>query len=370
MYEGIVSIFKEIPDPRRGNAIVYDLVEVLVIAILAILCGAEHFTQMEIFGLERERWLKTFLKLQHGIPSHDTFCDVFTALEPEAVTKAFARWVETIRAKISGEVVAIDGKTIRASADARKNKKAAHIVSAWAATNRLVLGQIACGEKSNEITAIPKLLELLELRGCIVTIDAMGTQKKIAERIIEEGADYILPVKENQPQLHGDIKLLFETENLEGFETAETIEKSHGRYETRKLFITRDIDWLDPEGNWKGLSGIGMLISTQQEIGKEVVQRSVEYLIFSMTDATAEQILSAKRSHWSIENALHWTLDVSYNEDQSRARAKNAAIIFNVMRHLSLNLLNQEKSSKGGVKAKRFRCALSPDYLQTVLGIS
>jgi predicted transposase YbfD/YdcC len=195
----------------------------------------------------------------------------------------------------------------------------------------------------------------------------MGTQKKIAEKILEKGADYILPVKQNQPQLYKDIKLFFETEHLEGFETAETVEKNHGRYETRQLVITRDINWLDPEGNWKGLSGIGMLTSTQQEIGTETVQRSVEYLIFSMPDATAEQILAAKRSHWSIENALHWTLDVSYNEDRSRARAKNAAIVFNIMRHLSLNLLNQEKSSKGGVKAKRFRCALSPDYLRKVV---
>jgi len=172
MYEGIVSIFREITDPRKGNAIVYDLVEVLIISILAILCGAEYFTEMEMFGREREAWIKTFLKLEHGIPSHDTFCDVYSALEPEAITEAFAHWVETIRNKISGEVVAIDGKTICASRDIPKNKKAIHIVSAWAATNRLVLGQTACEEKSNEITAIPRLLELLEIKGCIVTIDA------------------------------------------------------------------------------------------------------------------------------------------------------------------------------------------------------
>ena len=369
MYEGIVNIFREIRDPRKGNAIQYDLVEVLIISILAILCGAEYFTEMELFGHEREEWLRTFLELEYGIPSHDTFCDVHSALEPEEVTKSFARWVETIRQKISGEVVAIDGKTLCASRDVPKNKKAVHIVSAWALANRLVLGQVACDEKSNEITAVPKLLELLEIKGCIVTIDAMGTQTKIAERIIEKGGDYILSVKENQPQLYSDIDLYFKSKN-DNLEMAKTTEKSHGRYETREIVISRDIRWLDPEKRWTGLSGIGMLTSTQQKAGIDEVQTSVQYIIFSMKDTSAEQILSAKRSHWGIENALHWTLDVAYNEDNCRARADNAAIVFNIMRHLSLNLLSLEKTSKGGVKAKRLRCALSVDYLNRVLHIS
>jgi len=370
MYEGIISIFREISDPRKGNAIVYDLVEVLVISILAILCGAKYFTEMELFGHEREKWLRTFLKLEHGIPSHDTFCDVYSAIEPETITKSFAKWVETIRQKISGEVVAIDGKTVCASRDVPKNKKAVHIVSAWAATNRLVLGQLACQEKSNEITAIPQLLDLLEIKGCIVTIDAMGTQTKIAEKVIDKGADYILSVKENQPLLHSDIALYFQTERNSLTEIAKTTEKSHGRYETGEMVISKDITWLDKEGKWKNLSGIGMLTSTQQKIGSDEVQTAVHYFIFSIPDATAEQILSAKRSHWGIENALHWTLDVAYNEDNCRARADNAAIVFNLMRHLSLNLLSQEKTSKGGVKSKRLRCALSSDYLEKVLGIS
>jgi len=369
MYEGIVNIFREIEDPRKGNAIVYDLVEVLVISILAILCGAEYFTQMELFGKEREEWLKTFLTLKHGIPSHDTFCDVYSALDPKAITKLFARWVETVRERISGEVVAVDGKTICASRDAPKNKKAVHIVSAWAAANRLVLGQLACEEKSNEITAIPQLLDLLEIKGCIITIDAMGTQAKIAEKIIEKGADYVLSVKENQPQLHSGLALYFQTERETLAETAKTVELSHGRCETREMIISKDIAWLDPEGKWKGLSGIGMLTSTQQKAGSDEVRSAVHYFIFSLPDATAQQILSIKRSHWGIENALHWMLDVAYNEDNCRARAENAAIVFNLMRHLSLNLLSQEKSSKGGIKSKRLRCALSPQYLQQVLGI-
>lgn len=215
--------------------------------------------------------------------------------------------METIRQKISGEVIAIDGKTICDSRDIPKNKKAAHIVSAWAATNRLVLGQIACEEKSNEITAIPGLLELLEIKGCIVTIDAMGTQTKIAEKIIDKGADYVLPVRKNQPQLYSDISLYFENEYSNLAERASTNEESHGLIETRSIVISKDIDWLDPEGRWKGLSGIACLQSSQRKIGSEKIQTSVEYLIFSMQSATAEQVLLAKRSHWSIENSLHWT---------------------------------------------------------------
>jgi len=210
----------------------------------------------------------------------------------------------------------------------------------------------------------------LEIKGCIVTIDAMGTQTKIAEKIIEKGADYVLSVKENQPLLHSDIALYFQTELKNLMETAKTTEKSHGRYETREMVISKDIAWLDPERKWKNLSGIGMLTSTQEKIGSDEAQTAVHYFIFSIPDATAEQILSAKRSHWGIENALHWTLDVAYNEDNCRARAGNAAIVFNLMRHLSLNLLSQEKTSKGGVKSKRLRCALSSDYLEMVLGIS
>ena len=272
-----------------------------------------------------------------------------------------------MREKIHREVVGVDGKSICASRDVPKSRKAVHIVSAWAAANRLVLGQIACDEKSNEITAIPKLLEWLEIKGCIVTIDAMGTQTKIAEKIIEKGGDYILTVKENQPQLYSDIELYFQTEH-ESDVTASMSEKSHGRYETRKIVISRDIAWLDPEGRWMNLSGIGMIISTQQKIGSDEVQSAVQYIIFSMENMSAEQILSAKRSHWAIENALHWRLDVAYNEDNCRARADNAAIVFNIMRHLSLNLLSQETSSKGGIKTKRLRCALSVAYLEKVLG--
>jgi predicted transposase YbfD/YdcC len=370
MYEGIVAIFRGIPDPRRGNAIVYDLAEVLIIAVLAILCGMECFVEMEMFGREREGWLRKFLKLEHGIPSHDTFGDVFAALDPHIFAVAFAKWVETIRKKISGEVVALDGKTIRASLDAFQKKKAVHIVSAWAASNRLVLGQFATEEKSNEITAIPQLLEMLELKGCIVTIDAMGTQTKIAEKIIDKGADYILSVKKNQETLHDDIALFFQTYASTPTDTARTIEKSHGRMEIRTCTVCKAIDWLDPEKKWKSLAGIAMLTSTNQKIGSDTVVTDTQYVIFSNPGFTAEQVLAAKRAHWGIENSLHWSLDVAYREDQCRVRQGHAAKVFNILRHLTMNLLRLENTSSYGISAKRRRCALSTQYLETVLRFS
>ena len=369
MYEGIVSLFRKIPDPRKGNGIQHDLTEVLIIAILAIICGAEWFTQMELFGREKWDWLKTFLRLDHGIPSHDTFGDVFAALDADVIAQVFAKWVETIRAKISGEVIAIDGKTVCASKDIPKKRKAIHVVSAWATQNRLVLGQLATEEKSNEITAIPALLNLFEIKGCIVTIDAIGTQTKIAETIIEKGADYILPVKENQPQLHADIRDYFQSGNLDNCERASTEEKSHGRFERRELTICRDISWVDPEGKWKNLAGIGVLNTSTVNLSTGTSESATQYLIFSLSVASAEQILAAKRAHWGIENSLHWSLDVAFNEDSCRARIDNAAIVFNVCRHAALNLINQERSSKGGIKSKLFRCAISSDYLQKVIGI-
>lgn len=370
MFDGIVNIFREIPDPRRGNAIRYDLTEILIIAILAIVSGMQSFTEIEMFGLERHEWLQTFLTLKNGIPSHDTFGDVFAAIDPAIISASFAKWVETIRQKISGEIVAVDGKTICASRDVPKKKKAIHMVSAWAASNRLVLGQTATAEKSNEITAIPQLLEMLMLKGCIVTIDAMGTQKDIAAKIVEKGADYILTVKDNQPGLMDDIELYFDTTDDE-LETARTINKGHGRIESREIAVSREIDgWLDPKGEWRGLSGIARLRTKTEILSTGKIEEAVHYLIFSSENASAAQLLNAKRAHWSVENCLHWVLDVSYNEDWCRVRRENAGINFNIFRHLSLNLLSQETTSKGGVKVRQSRCALSTNYLCKVMGIA
>jgi predicted transposase YbfD/YdcC len=328
---------------------------------------------MELFGLEKSAWLSTFLELPHGIPSHDTFGDIFAALEPREVQRCFMEWVETIREKISGEVVAIDGKTICGSKDIPKNKRAVHVVSAWASQNGLVLGELATAEKSNEITAIPELLKLLHLKGCIVTIDAMGTQKDIAKTIIESDADYVLAVKENQPTLHSDISEYFASEKEEIKERggyAKTTEKSHGRYEQRECYATTDILWLHGREEWNGLSGIGMIISERQKVGSDTVERAVHYVIYSKEDMTAEELLRAKRQHWSIENNLHWTLDVIFGEDNSRMRLGNCAENVSVFRHLAINLIKNEKSSKGSLNLKRKRCMLSQDYLLKVIGVS
>jgi predicted transposase YbfD/YdcC len=364
----LINIFRDIPDPRRGNGIKHKLDEVLVIAILAVLCDCAKFTEMELFGQEREEWLRTFLTLEHGIPSHDTFGDVFAALSPEAIQTSFISWVETIREKISGDIVSIDGKTIRRSKDLANNKRAIHIISAWSAANGIVLGEIATEEKSNEITAIPELLKMLELKGCIITIDAMGTQTEIAKTIIERGADYVLAVKENQPLLHEDIALYFSTESAM-CDYFKTTEKSHGRYETRECWTTMDIDWLHNKDKWAGISGIGMIRSKRQQVGSESIEKSVRYIIFSK-GMSAKELLSANRAHWGIENSLHWVLDMDFREDESRMRLGNCATNMNVFRHLALNLIKNESSVKASVNMKRKRCMLSHDYLLKVIGVS
>jgi predicted transposase YbfD/YdcC len=369
MKKGLVEIFKCIPDPRIGNAIRHKLDEILTIAILATLCGCSQFTEMELFGREREDWLRTFLTLENGIPSHDTFGDVFAALDPKTIQSSFAEWVETIREKISGEIVAIDGKTIRRSKDVAKNKRAVHIVSAWAANNRLILGEIATAEKSNEITAIPQLLELLNLKGCIVTIDAMGTQKEIARTIVKGGADYVLSVKDNQPTLLEDISLYFETEKA-GCDTFKTVEKSHGRYEKRECRTTTDIEWLEQNEEWEGLSGIGMIKSERQLVNGGAIESATHYFIFSKQDMTAKEFLNAKRAHWGVENSVHWILDMNFREDESRMRLGNSAENMNVMRHMAINLIRSEASPKLSLNMKRKRCMLSLDYLLKIIGIS
>jgi predicted transposase YbfD/YdcC len=370
---GIVEIFQGIPDPRSGNATLHKLEEVLTIAIMAILSECTQFTEMELFGIEKSEWLRTFLELPNGIPSHDTFGDIFAALDPKEVQKCFMEWVETIREKISGEVVAIDGKTICGSKDTPKNKRAVHMVSAWASQNGLVLGELATSDKSNEITAIPELLKLLYLKGCIVTIDAMGTQKDIAKAIVEREADYVLAVKENQPTLHSDISEYFESEQSairENGNYAKINEKSHGRYEQRECYATTDISWLYGRNEWENLSGIGMIVSQRQKVGSDIIEKAVHYVIYSKASMTAQEILNAKRSHWSIENTLHWTLDVIFGEDNSRMRVGNSAENVSVFRHLAINLIRSEKTSKGSLNLKRKRCMLSQDYLLKIIGVS
>jgi Transposase len=371
MDQGIVPVFRSIPDTGKGNAIVHDLPEVLVVAVLAILCGMESFVEMEMFGRELEGWLRRFLRQEGGIPSHDTFGDIFAALDVEAFAAAFARWAGTLRGKVPGGVVALDGKTLRASIDAARKKKAVHIVSAWARSNRLVLGQTAAGEKSNEVTAVPRLLGALELSGCVVTLDGLGTQTRNAAEIIEKGADYVPPVKENQRTLHDDIALFFRARRPVPADAAETEEKSHGRLERRTCAISKDAAaWLDPEKRWRGLAGIGMTTPARQKAGPEAGETNVQCAIFSNPAFTAQDVLRIRRAHWGVENSLHWVLDVAYREDQCRVRAGHAAQVFNILRHFTMNLLRQETSAKYGVAAERRRCAISTDYLERVIKLS
>lgn len=330
---------------------------------------------MEIFAKVREEWLRTFLELPGGCPSHDTFGDILSALDPNALHQAFQEWTDTVREKLSGEIIAIDGKTIRRSKDAAGGKRPLHVVSAWANENQLVLGQLAVDEKSNEITAIPELLNLLYLKGCIITIDAMGTQKEMASTIKEREGDYVLQVKDNQKTLKEDIAYYLEQEVATqpqaelraAGQFAQSRSKNHGRIETRSCYVTEEINWLNSKEDWPGLAGIGMLVSERLIGEHKTVETS--YFIYSQKGASAEQLLAARRSHWGIENKLHWVLDNILREDESRARKGSSAENLNTLRHLALNLVKQDKALKGSQRVKLKMCALDYKYLLQLLQI-
>ncbi|MFV0342367.1 MAG: ISAs1 family transposase [Anaerocolumna sp.] len=361
-----------IEDPRADYNKRHNFLDIMTVAILAVISGADTWDDIEDFGIAKKEWLASFLELPNGIPSHDTFNRIFSMIKPEQFHEAFIEWVKAITEKVEG-VVAIDGKTVRRSLDDAKGKCAIHVVSAWAASNNLVLGQYKVDEKSNEITAIPELLKQLEIKGCIVTIDAMGTQTKIAETIVGCEADYILQVKENQPQLYEDISLYFREDVLSKSKKV-LVEKGryykeysgeHGRIEEREYYVEHKIDWMEQKKNWKGLQGIAMCHAKIEKQGK--ITESYSYAIFSREKMTAEEFGKSKRSHWKIENSLHWVLDIAYREDESRARNGNSAENLNILRHMTLNMLKQEKTSKRGIAGKRKNCGWNNEYLLKVL---
>lgn len=364
--------FGKIRDPRINRTKEHKLIDIITISICAVICGAEGWTEIEMFGNQKYAWLKTFLELPNGIPSHDTFGRVFAMLDPKEFQDSFIEWVKMISEITLGQVVSIDGKQLRGSDDNVLGKRAIYMVSAWAEENRLVLGQRMVDAKSNEITAIPELLKVLALTGCIVTIDAMGTQTKIAKAIIDREADYLLCVKENQGHLYQDILMLFDYDKQLGFKNApydheKTVNKGHGRIEIRECWCTSDPEYvhsLRDYEKWENLCSIALVVSTRIINGQETKQVR---LYISSLKSNAKRILHAARRHWSIENELHWVLDVALNEDHSRVRKDNAPANLSVLRHIALNLLKQEKSAKGGVHAKQLRAALDQDYMLKVL---
>jgi predicted transposase YbfD/YdcC len=368
----IAKHFGELADPRTGNAKAHIFLEILIIAICAVICGADGWSDVELFGKNKKDWLKTFLELPKGIPSHDTFGRVFAKIKPDEFQKRFMEWVQAIETLTAGQVIAIDGKKLRRSHDQEAGKEAIYMISAWATQNQLVLGQAKVAQKSNEITALPRLLHLLEFTGCIVTVDAIGTQTEIAEAIVEGGGDYLLAVKENQGHLFEDLRYLFEVDAAQEFEYAQysyakTVNKGHGRLETRECWATEKEEYLSllpKRQQWKGLKSI-VRITSQRQVG-EKLESQTRYFISSLP-ANAKAILKTKRTHWNIENQLHWVLDIAFREDESRVRKDHAAENLAVLRHIALNLLKREKTTKGSIHAKRLQAGWNHDYLLAVL---
>jgi predicted transposase YbfD/YdcC len=363
--------FSVLPDPRMERTKKHKLLEILFIALCTMLCGGETFTDMQAFGEAKEEWLRRRLELPHGIPSHDTFGRVFAEIDPQAFGECFARWSAALHAVTQGEVIALDGKTLRHSFDTATGQSALHLVSAWASENGVSLGQLKVEGKSNEITALPALLKLLDVTGQVVTMDAMGCQKELAKQIVEQGGDYVLGLKANQPHLREEVQYFFEEATRLDFHDVpyryhQTVEKEHGRIETRRCWLVEEvaIQWLAREQQWPGLASLAM-VQAERRSGKKV-SKETRYFLSSLTGSAA-RVAGAVRAHWGIETSLHWVLDVTFNEDQSRVRTRHAPENLAALRRLALNLLRKAKAPKASVRASLKRAGWDLSFLETIL---
>ena len=364
-----IDYFTALCDPRIEDRCDHKLIDILFIAVCAVICGADGFTDMEEFGLAKEAWLRQFLALPSGIPSHDTFGRVLARLKPAEFQRCFVNWVRAVAGLTQDEIVPIDGKTLRRSHHRSAGLQAIELVSAWAAANHLVLGQVKVAEGSNEITAVPELLKLLELRGCIITVDALNTQKEIAAEIRHQGADYVLALKSNHAALHKEVQEFFKAVKADRtyglqISTHQTVDGEHGRIETRTYVHVNAPDHLSGYGDWQDLVSLGM-VEASREVNGETSKEERCYL--SSLKVEAKRLAEAVRGHWAIENSQHWVLDVAFREDDSRVRVGHAAENFALIRRVALNLLQQEKTLKRGVKTKRLKAALDERYLLKIL---
>jgi predicted transposase YbfD/YdcC len=364
----LVHHFASLEDPRVLGRNRHNLIDILVIAICGVICSADDWVSIAEFGEAKEDWFREFLELPNGIPSHDTFGRTFSLLSPEAFQESFISWVRSLTGVFEG-LVAIDGKTLRRSHDRRSGKAAIHMVSAWASENSFVLGQVKTEEKSNEITAIPELLRALSVKGCLVTIDAMGCQKAIAKQIVEQGGDYLLALKGNQSNLADEVEAVFSAADRVGYEGYavdyyETEERNHGRHEIRRYWSLASKDLLVHAGPWANLSMIGMMES-ERTVNEET---SIEYRYYiASIENDATEFARAVRGHWGIENGLHWVLDVALREDDCRVRKGNAPENLALLRHIAINAVKQEKTKKLGVKNKRLKAGWDETYLAKIM---
>ena len=360
--------FSELTDPRR-RVVTYPLINIVTIALCAVISGADDFVAIAEYGEQKKDWLSQFLNLSAGIPSHDRFNAILGALKPSEFEKCLLNWIAALHEISDGQIVAIDGKTLRRSFDAASSKSAIHMVSAWATANHISLGQVVVDAKSNEITAIPKLLEILEISGCLVTIDAMGCQTEIAQSILDAKADYVLAVKGNQPTLHDGIVEFFTTHMEDEFATVkvslhETQEQGHGRHERRSYFVCPVPDELPDRRRWPKLAAIGMALNETLRGDKS----STELRFYILNKKlSGKRFAAAVRGHWGIENRLHWQLDVTFGEDQCRIRKGHADANFSILRRTALSLLKNNRTIKVGIKNKRLTAGWSNNYLLEVL---